>query len=166
LVQDDYKATVAFYGILLGTAALTGLGFLALTYAKTAFAERSFAWPKYQLLEGETRSVVVARLAFFGVLLPQVTNILVATIAYVKTSRIAAWNADIPLARGFFGSRLAAFRDSCAEQPCFRLAPLDGVAPFAHQWFLASDIVVAMFLSCALASWITYSVRAARLKPS
>ncbi|WP_300063761.1 hypothetical protein [uncultured Roseobacter sp.] len=164
VVQNDHKVTVAFYGVLVGTAALSSLGFLALTYAKTPFAKQCVAWPKYQLLEGETRSVMVARLAFIGVLLPQVTGILVASIAYAKTSKIAAWNADVPLANGFVRSRLAAFRSDCPEQPCFRLAPLDGIPPFAHQWFITSDILVVLLLSCAIALWVVYAVRIARLR--
>ena len=163
LVQDDRKATVAYYGILVCAVALAALGIIAVAFARSKYARKGMTWPRFRVLEGKKRTPLIARVAFASVLLPPFGNVVASLIAYFKTSQIATWDAPTPLADGFLGSRMAAWGTDCSDQPCFRFAPKDGIEPFAHQWFFVSDMAVAIALLTAATFWGVFLTRVARM---
>lgn len=163
LVQNDLKATVAFYGLLVCTVSMAVLGVIAIVFSRSRFAQKRIPWPRFKIIEDEMRTPFVARLALFGVLFPPVINTIASAIAYYRTSHIARWNATNPLAADFVESRMIAMSVDCPKQPCFRFAARDGVEPSAHQWFLFSDILLVISFAAAVALWITFVQRVRRL---
>ncbi|MDM0109840.1 hypothetical protein QTH97_33330 [Variovorax sp. J22R24] len=133
-MQDDVIVSVAYWGLLISTIGLAALGTIARRYKYMGYDRSGFAWPRFTLVEGDVRDGLAARGTFAVLTLVPLTGWIIALVAYSK-SRIALWNSPVPLSDGFISSRVAAIQAACEGQPCFRMHPIDGVPPFAMQWF-------------------------------
>ena len=165
VLQDDAVVSAAYWGLLISGAGLCVLGALALRFKKKGFHKSGFGWPRYTLLEGDVRDGLVARVAFLAVTIVPGATFVAALVAY-SNSRIALWNENVPLADGFIESRIAAFRSPCDDQPCFRMHPLDGVEPYAIQWFtwLNEPLVIVLFF-IAIVVWLFWAFACSESKP-
>ncbi|MEM9630382.1 MAG: hypothetical protein AAGA50_03590 [Pseudomonadota bacterium] len=155
--QDDVKVVVAFWGALICASGLTALGYLAIIFARSKYTQLGPPWPRLKLIEGKQRTPFVARVALLITVLIPLAAAIASVVAYLKNSQIAEWNATEPLELGFVSSRASALVTDCPEQPCFRMAPLDGVEPYSHQWFIWSDVFLASVILGALVAWLVFA---------
>ena len=162
MMQDDVKVAAAFWGALVCSIGLTALGFLAIVFVRSKYARPGQIWPRLKLIEGKTRSPFVVRIALAVTLLTPLAAMAASLISYHKNSRISEWNATEPLGSGFLASRVAAYGTDCPSQPCFRMAPMDGVQPYSHQWFYWSDPVLFCATLGALVAWLVFALIARR----
>lgn len=153
LVQDDAMVTVAFWGALISSAGLLGLGILARRYAGSEYARAGFSWPRLVKVETEARDPFVARIALSVTLVLPLAATAASLYVYVTKSRISLWDATTSLAPGFFSSRAAALRYDCEDTPCFRFHPKDGIAPFGQEWFWFSDSLLLLLLVGCMVVW-------------
>lgn len=158
-LQDDFVATVGYWGTLICLVGASAAGFLLNMHLKNRPANSVYAWPRLQFLEGVKRVKSIAYIAFCSVVVLLVGSLYVCLAAYLSLSRVALWNETEPLENGFIGSRVAAINHECATNPCFRFHELDGVAPFAHEWFWFSDAALAAFAVLAISSWSVFVFR-------
>lgn len=159
LAQDDVKVVVAFWGALVCSGGLLALGLLATVFVRSGYARPGLLCPRFKLIEEKARSSIVAQVGLSATLLVPLATLLAALVAYADKSRVADWNATVPLDSGFLSSRLAALGTDCFQQPCFRMAPMDGESPFAHQWFSWSDPVLIVAILGALIAWLVFARR-------
>lgn len=153
LVQDDAMVTVAFWGALICSAGLLGLGILAQRYAKSEHARSGPGWPRLAKVETKARDPFVARIALSVTLVVPLAATAASLYVYVTKSRVSLWEATTSLAPGFFSSRAAALRYDCEDTPCFRFHPKDGLAPFAQEWFWFSDSLLLLLLASCVVVW-------------
>lgn len=157
-LQNDASITVAYWALLITAAGLAGLGAIALRYRRKAHRSASFGWPRFTLIESESRDTWVACGTFVAITIIPLA-VFIASIKRYSDSRIALWHAHSPIAEGFFGSRLAAWRTPCDEQPCFRVHPLDDQAPHAIQWITwLTDPLVVLITLCAIVLWCRWAM--------
>lgn len=153
LVQDGAMVTVAFWGALICSAGLLGLGILAQRYAKSEHARSGPRWPRLAIVETKARDPFVARIALSVTLVVPLAATAASLYVYVTKSRISLWEATTSLAPGFFSSRTEALRYDCENSPCFRFHPKDGVAPFGQEWFWFSDALLLLLLLGCVVVW-------------
>lgn len=155
-LQDDLVATVGYWGSLICLAGASASGFVLNIYFKNRAKNSEYAWPRLQFLEGPTRVKPIAFIGFYSTVLVFIGSFYTCISAYLSRSRISLWDATKPLGKDFIDSRIAAVNHDCTAKPCFRFHELDGVAPFAHEWFWFSDVALAVFFVLAISSWSVF----------
>ena len=158
-LQDDFVATVGYWGSLICLAGTSAAGFLLNMYFRKRATNSAYAWPRLQFLEGATRVKSIAFIGFYSVVFLFVGSLYVCLSAYLSLSRVSLWDETKPLENGFIRSRVAAMNHECAANPCFRFHELDGVAPFAHEWFWFSDAALLGFVVLTISTWSVFIIR-------
>lgn len=163
-IQDDVAVSVAYWGLLVSAGGLAVLGALACRYASKGYGDDGFAWPRFTIVEHDVRDSLVAVASLVILALLPLVLLVMSTVVYSK-SQIALWNAHVPLADGFLSSRWAAVGTICMNQPCFRMHPLDGVKPYAMQWFTYLNEPLALaLLAYAQYVWLRWAMAFRRPK--
>jgi hypothetical protein len=156
-MQDDVVVSVAYWGLLISTSGLAALGAIASRYRSRGDDRDGFAWPRFTLIEADVRDPLVAKGALAALTLIPLLAWVICLVAYSK-SRIALWSAQLPLSDGFVSSRWAALQTACTNQPCFRMHPLDGVPPYAMQWFsYLNEPALVLLTAYAVYVWMRWA---------
>lgn len=152
LAQDGARISAAYWGLLLTSLALAVLGAIAFRYRSSGFTGAGVPWPRFSLVEADSRDRWLARSSFFGLTIIPLATWFISLFAYSK-SRIALWDSRSALAEGFFSSRWEAIRASCTNQPCFRMHPTTD----AQQWFtFLNEFGVVLFVGGAFYFWLRW----------
>ena len=110
----------AYWGLLITLAAGTVLSWTLALYARAAKEKHSnILIPANTSFESETnrnRVISWATVCVFGI--ATTLALVVFGVRYAE-SMIYTWDAQSPLAQGFWASRVRAYELGCASQPCF-----------------------------------------------
>lgn len=163
LPADGVLISRAYWGLLatlLAGSALVWICALYVRMAKKDFA-RILLPPNTAFEEAKDRSATIS----YGTACIFALAVLVALIMFsvrYSESQIHAWDAQAPIERGFWSSRIKAHQAGCAGQPCYAVGPRVDAAknPIfgVNEYILYVTDGGLIVLALSLAAGVTYLV--------
>ena len=156
-LTDGVVVGTAFFGAAVLSAGLILLGGVGHAALSAPDGPRHPPWPRYRQIEDDegrrSRALAIGSLVFIAAI--QLIVLYTCIYKYITKSTIALWD-QTKFSNGFWPSRFEAYEHDCGTaSACFRMYPSDS----APQWFLWTDLLLAVLIATAFGIWLTLAVR-------